>query len=246
VAGGLVSAETSVRLTDAELVWLTGHCRPEVQAEVDKAKARLEAARKYDLPHSLAGLVADVVSEATTEGRLVHFSERIRYCSWCRRDAGYYRYKSGYNRGQINPKKPLYFTGMEFARRFIRVRNHITLGACTDCVSLALPTIKAALVGVPVQLPPTLQTEGEQLWERHENRECTKCGWVGHEGEMGRRRTLMGDGTFPSSCPSCKAFNDIGVTVVKSVDGFVVAPVAGPEALTPAPPTSPFPAFDDF
>lgn len=228
---------TRVSLTDHELVWLTGHCSSEVQAEVDKAHRRIETAKLYDLPNGLAGLVADVISEARENGRLIYQSERVRYCSYCNQDPGYYIYKSGYNKGFPNRSKPLYLYGTEMAQRFIVTRGRISLGACSDCMAVALPAIKAALVGIPVALPPTLQTEGERLWERHENRECTSCGWVGHEGDMGRLRTLMGNGTYPGICPACKAKNDVfGPQIIKPVAGFTVVPVVPEEPDPIAPP----------
>src|SRR5690606_18193713 len=86
----------SVRLTDEELALLDGKCRPEVQKEVAAALDRLKARELHkDLPPALAGFVADVVSEARENGRLVYSYTELGYCPLCRKTAGYYRFQKG-------------------------------------------------------------------------------------------------------------------------------------------------------
>lgn len=75
-----------------------------------------------------------------------------------------------------------------------------------------------------VQLPAALAKPGAPLWTRHSNRRCTKCGWEGHEGEMGRLMTLMGDGYYPALCPECGAGDRLFSRDVETRDGFTVVP----------------------
>ncbi len=213
----------SVSLTDDELVLLDGACSEKVQAVVDGAKRRIEtAARLSHLTPVLAGLVADVVNEAETTGQLRWLHERIRHCSVCGKSAGYYTYKSGRHRGRANYDKPLYMEALDFAYRFIRVQHTVAVGACAECVEAVLPDIKAALATVRAVVPDALHTDGAPRYERYERRECPECAWQGHEGEMGRLRTLMGDGTYPGKCPQCGFESHFIGKQFNTLDGFVV------------------------
>jgi rubrerythrin len=61
---------------------------------------------------------------------------------------------------------------------------------------------------------------------RYQNRKCSKCGWFGHEGQMGRRRTMFGDGYYPAQCPSCNAVNEaFGLAVIAIEPGYTAVPV---------------------
>jgi hypothetical protein len=227
-----MTTETSVRLADHELALLAGKCRPQVQAEVDAALARISAAARYDLPHGLAGLIANIVTEASQTGVVTFRPERVRYCTWCKKDGGYYIYKKGYQKGRANYDKPLYFGAVEFAVRFVSVQNHVSVGACDGCIHTLLPDLKAALADVRAELPKRLQSEGAPLWKRHDNMSCNACGWTGHAGEMGQIRALMGGGTYPGICPSCGVRNEpLGKSHIEKADGFTVAPAPAAETV---------------
>lgn len=214
---------TYIHLTDAEIVVLDGRCTPETQDKVDAAKARVEARCRYaHLAPNVAGFIADAVSEARMHGRLVFARRPIRDCRICKTSAGYVPFKSGPRKGRPNHDRPRTLQGIELAERFVTVQDRVTCGGCADCVTPALPDLREALRGIRAQLPDTLHTDGEPRWVRHDNRKCTACDWTGHEGEMTRARTLMGDGWYPSGCPTCGAANTFGRTPVKLVDGHTV------------------------
>lgn len=214
---------TYVRLTDAELAVLDGRCSPAVQAEVDSAVARLAAARDLShLPPAVAGLVADIVNEARTNGLVTLRPARISHCRLCGTSAGYAPFKSGPNRGLPNRKRPLTVPGYEFARRTVTVQNTVTVGGCKDCVDPALDDIRVALSGVRAEIADALRLPGTPSYRKHDNRRCTKCGWEGHEGQMRRLPTIMGDGTYPGGCPDCDATNALFRTEVEAADGFTV------------------------
>ena len=47
--------------------------------------------------------------------------------------------------------------------------------------------------------------------------------WEGHEGQVGRLRTLLGDGTYPGKCLSCGVeHRPFSVSPLEIIDGFVV------------------------
>lgn len=216
----------SVTLTDDELVLLDGRCRDEVQERVDAAKARLAAIDLYALPEALAGLIADVVTEARRNGELVFWNRRINACSLCGENPGYVKFKSGRRKGEPDYNRRLRLAGIELARPVISFDGSVHLGGCKDCVERALPFIRDALASVPAQVPDVLAAPGRAAWVKSKRRKCTACGWEGHEGQMGKSRTLMGDGSYPSTCPECGAENrPLGRLVVDIADGFdVVAP----------------------
>lgn len=217
-----------IEISDEELALLDGRVGEALQAHVSAAVSRLSAANAYpDLTPKQAGLIADAVREAQASGRLVWYHRRIRYCPLCESGGGFVLYKSGPRKGRPNYDRPLSMPGIELAYRFVTIDGSVAMGGCQDCIGPVIPHLKAALVGVPAALPDMLVTEGAQRFNRFDNRRCTACGWTGHEGEMGRQRTLMGDGTYPATCPSCKAENRIfGSRTIETIDGFTVVEAA--------------------
>lgn len=215
---------TNITLTDAELIHLDGRVGDKVQVAVEAARGRIALREaRPDLAPRAAGLIADVVREANANGEVVMWSRRMRHCPICNRYAGYAKFKSGMRRGESDPKRPLVYQGWEFAPRFVTVDLRVTLGGCKDCVDPLLPDIAEALRGVVAEVAPRLRAEGEPVRIKQDRRRCTACGWHGHEGEMGRKRTMMGDGTYPATCPSCGAENNpFGRTVIEREDGFVI------------------------
>lgn len=215
---------TSANLTDAELILLDGRCSAEVQVQVNAAKARAEAvATRSHLPAHIARLVADVVSEATTNGLVSYGPVRIRGCDYCgaKPDPLYVRYKSGPRRGRSNYDKPRYLSGVEYAQRFVRMEGYPTLGACSDCEAAASGELVDALAGVHAQIPARLAAAGRPVWVRYDRRHCKRCDWSGHAGQMVHERALMGDGWYPARCPDCGAGGAFDRTV-ETVDGYVV------------------------
>src|SRR5690606_29356435 len=120
---------------------------------------------------------------------------------------------------------PLAFAGRELAFRYVSFQGYPTLGGCVECVESALPHIREALRGIPVQLPETLRPEGEPKRVKYQRRRCKKCGWEGHEGQMGRLPTMLGDGTYPGKCPSCGEKSGWLRDTFETLDGFDVVEV---------------------
>lgn len=209
-----------VRLDDEELMLLDGRCGEEPQREVDRAKLRIAMRAKYpSLPPAIAGLVGDVVSHAQENGRLAFLGRHTRWCALCGKSPEPLRYRSGRRRGQIKDHGRLF--GREFRDAFVRVENHISLGGCAECIEAARPALVAELESVRAEIPQAL-TGHAPRWTRWPRRHCTKCEWEGHEGQMGLLSTVMGDGRYRGSCPSCGAQNTLFNTVVELRDGHEV------------------------
>lgn len=211
-----------VELSDAELLLLDGGCSEKVQAEVDAARSRLDtAAAMPDVSPEMAGLIADAVTEAKTNGLLLWRATRARSCVVCGKRAGYWVFKSGPRRGREDWNRPLSFYAVEMADRFVRMENHLTLGCCQDCAQELRPLIAAALADVQAQVPDHIAAQGRPKWKKHGRRECPDCGWQGHEGEMRLLRAVMG-GMYPGGCPSCPFDSTFLGRSFTILDGFDV------------------------
>lgn len=232
-AGGQVGGPPAERermdLLDTELVLLDGRCRPEIQARVDQAKARLASiAANPELPEPVAKFLADARNEAENTGKLVWRHIRLRSCSVCKKQAGYAkytRYGRYHKKGDDNHDRPLTFAGYELADRSVTIRNYATLGCCHECWMRIQPELARTLSDVRAEIaeqitgrPPTLI--------RYKNRQCTKCGWTGHEGEMRKLPTLMGDGYYAGGCPKCQAESTLFGNDIKLIDGYTVVPTS--------------------
>lgn len=216
---------TSVTLTDDELILLDGRCSEEVQAKVGSAKDRI-AMRSVlpDVSPEVAGFVSDAVNEALKNGKLIYRHTRLMSCEICKKSAGYAVYKrSGryHRKGEKDHSKPLYLSGVELADRVVVMTGYATLGCCQDCMKEVVPVLAKALIGIKAQLPDVLKLDGAPTYKKMDNMKC-KCGWTGHEGEMGKLPTLLGDGYYPGKCPACGAENRFLCSEIKKSEGFTL------------------------
>lgn len=210
------------KLSADEMLLLDGRCRPEVQTVVESAR-RAISLRSMGLPDGLAKMASAIVDVALTDGRLIYSPTRIRYCPCCGRSDGYWpvarstRYKT---KGRPDYDKPKTFPARELQRRFVVIQHSIYAGFCDRCEPQMLPVLRTLLAEVKAEIPEALSGRPSAwIWQR--NRHCKQCGWTGHEGEMKRSRALMGDGTFPSGCPSCGA-GGMFSSVVEIADGHTL------------------------
>jgi len=221
-----------LELTDEEVVLLDGRCSPEVQVEVEKSRDRLALTSNiFGLTKKQALLIADVVLLAKSEGYVICRGDSIRYCEVCEKSAGYAKHKrSGrYHRaGQDNRDRPLTFRGVEFKDSFVRIQNHVSLGCCYDCFQAIKDNLHDALALIKAEVPEAI-TGFKPKWKRWRRHECTKCGWQGHEGDLGKLRTLLSDGYYRGQCPKCPAKNEFMSHPIKMIDGFDVVPAEEPK-----------------
>lgn len=210
--------KTSVSLSDSDLAVLVGSGDADVRAAADAARARLAAPSTWPtVPPHVAALVADVIAEAQKNGRLIYRGVSVSSCRYCGVRSEF----------KVPPRKrkereyPVH--GVEFADRLVIISRHISVGACRVCVDQAMPVLREELSGFAVQLPSALQIEGAPVHRRWDRCRCKECGWSGHEGQLGKLRTLMGDGDYPGKCPSCGAERRfLGPNPFEQVEGFEV------------------------
>lgn len=210
---------TSVKLLDVDLSRLADSADPETAAAASAAAGRLAVvATLGDVPPHVAQLIADVVSEATTAGRLIWRHDSTGMCPYCQRQSEWKVPKG--KRKKREYRVPV----VDFADRPIFIRGHASVGACGECVEAARPHLIAALAHVHAQVPAQLAAPGRPALVRWDRQRCIKCGWSGHEGQMGKLRTLFNDGWYRGKCPSCGAERTaFGAKVFERVDGFDVA-----------------------
>lgn len=217
-----------VDLTDEEIVLLDGKCGEKAQAEVNAAKLRLAAVAAFvGLDAKYAGFIADAVSLAKTDGRLGVRWEYGTWCRLCKRSAGYAKYKQSgryHKKGDENRKKPLTMPLIDLRVSFVTIKGHVSMGCCDQCWAIIKPELKKALASVQAQMPESLTGEPPK-WRRFDNRQCRRCGWKGHEGQMMRLPTLMGDGHYFGGCPNCDAENVfLGRPLIEAAEGFTIEP----------------------
>lgn len=213
-----------VSLTKEQLEVLADKCpTDEVVLELDKATSTIRYMEKYSLDQNVARFVRDVFDCAVAQKALDARPCRINRCPICGAGPHIILYQSGRNKGR--EKSRIGRSGYEFAERVVSIAGYPTTGCCADCFHRLSAIVSDVVSELECQVSERI-TGHKNRWARWQNRECSKCGWEGHEGQMGRRRTLFGDGTYPSTCPECKAVNEpLGLNVIVTVPGFTVTEV---------------------
>ena len=218
----------SFDLTDDVAVLLDGKVDPKQQTKVDAAKRRVSMRTTFaDLNDAQRKFLDAVVSEATCKGRLVYQTTQLRRCNVCGEACEYRkvaRTSKRKRRGDTDYDSPIYLSGIEFADCFVRMTGFPSVGACKKCVAELMPKIEQVLADVPHERKRW--PSGPSKWTQYAHKHCKVCGWRGHEGQMERRPTIMGDGTYPAKCPSCGAENHLFQTNVETVDGYTCVPTA--------------------
>lgn len=211
---------TTLKLTDAELDRLDGHCESATQAAVDSMRARLALADDLSasgLTDGQVRLVHAAVERAQVNGALTYSSTGINRCGYCGAEGGYAKHKrSGryHRKGDPDYKRPTYVSGIDYAQGVVTMRGYATVGACRPCCEAANPVILSRLATLPTALPAhfpgaaTMQVPaygGPRTVPRvvkHGLCRCSTCQLVQHEGEMGLLPAIM-DGYYPGQCKRC-------------------------------------------
>lgn len=197
----------------------------ELVTAIAAAEARHEAqVARPDLRPELAAFIADVQTEAHQTGILGFTHEMIQRCPLgCGKTYGYLPYESGPNRGLYNRKKPRHYQAIDLSAAFVRIRGHVRLGGCQDCYTEVKPHLVRALAGIEVQLPDALLADdATERWFKSDNIACPRCEWTGHRRQLGKLRTLMGDGFYFGKCPGCGHEAAFPGEQFKHTDGFTM------------------------
>lgn len=221
-----------VSLNDDEMLLLDGKCSEEVQAKVNIVKSQIAMKAKLtSIKPEFASFIADTVERAKTYGALSCTYKGLRYCKVCNATAGYALYTRStrwHRKGDKNMDRPLTLSGIELAQGFISFQGYANLGCCNKCWAEIKPLLVKELEGVEAEIPTSITGKPPEF-KKYDNRKCTVCGWTGHEGLMGRSCTLMGDGTYPSTCPKCNQKDGLFEHKINSAPGFAVLPIKKPE-----------------
>ncbi len=200
-------------LSTSHALLLDGAVDAESQAVIDKIKLSFSF-QEWGLSERDARFVSSVVEEAKTNKRIKFCRVWIRKCHICGKAGGYYIFQRGRRRGKPDFDRPLDFAGFDLGDRLFSMKGAANLGGCVECwerlkepVAKALATTEAEIDELITGMPPR--------WLRCPEMKCSKCGWTGAESRMGRARTLLGDGWFPSTCPNCPARNEFGRTEIE-------------------------------
>ena len=181
-------------LTADELLSLDGSCRPEIQDKVDAVKQQ----RKYviDCPEVYQEIIQVILEGAERTGELKYYrGGRLNYCPVCETSAGYATYKRNsryHQKGEPNHSRPLSFSKHEVGNTQM----------CQQCFVAIKPYLLPYLTTIKAEVSQHLAGEPPR-WKRYYHITCKKCGWSGHEGELGKLRTMMADGYYHGECPSC-------------------------------------------
>lgn len=214
---------TGVALTDEILLTLDGCGDDKVQAEVEKAKTRKQAASELgDLTESQVAFIVSVEEEAKKAGKLIYTYKQIRHCGICKKSLSYAKFKSGPRKGRDNTDRPLLLGGVELAQRFVTMSGYATLGGCKECIEAIKPYLLPRLTKIPAQYPKALIGDAPN-YTRHDIMRCKKCGWEGSEHLMGKLPAVMG-GHYYGKCPKCDAENRLFSTQIEKASGFHLEP----------------------
>lgn len=214
----------SVKLTDDEVLALEHIERPDVQAAIRDVLDRRKLADSHpDLTDAQRRFVADLRAEATAKGRLVFRSTWLHY--GCKYSGERPVLALTRSRRPYKDRRQIPVQGIEFAERFVTVEGVGVVACSRSFFENIKPRLAELLADVHAEIPAQI-TGHPPKWRRHDNVECSECGWSGHEGQMGREPTLLGDGTYPGRCPSCSAVNRaFSSPIVKRTDGFSLVEV---------------------
>jgi hypothetical protein len=218
---------TEVKLLDSELLLLDGKCSGDVQAAINSVKERRALADSLSaLTPAEVKLIHSVLNVARSSGQLKPQWVKLRLCEVCGKKAGYATVKRSSRhktKGEPDYDKPLSMRGVDFAQGVIVIKGYAAVGCCAECYEKVKGALLERLQSVPCELSGFFGVPSR--WKRYDNRECTKCGWKGHKGQMLPRPALMG-GFYPGGCPNCEAENVMfGPMKIKIADGFELVEV---------------------
>jgi hypothetical protein len=191
--------------------------------------------RKYGLTDIQSKFVSDLLEELKKEGRLIFRRVLLSYCKYSKKSAGYAKYKrtsKNHIKGQTDYSRPLVFSGVEFASRFIIVKHRACLGCSLEFWNEIKDIVYQIFKDIDLAGEISENMFGEKSkYKRYDNVKCTKCNWEGHEGQMGELPRLIGSSYYRGICPDCGVKNTFGVTNVKTVDGFTIVESSNPKQI---------------
>ncbi len=196
----------SVRLTPKELLLLDGHCRPEIQVEVEVARRSVNLFGKF--PDQLSAYLGLIYMGVLIKGVLKFEFKEQDHCVGCGRVGEHPKFLSGPRKGEPNHGKPApRLQGKGLNSSFL----------CTSCWDECGSAFHTALQDKEVELPASFMGY-EPRFKRYEEMDCRKCAWKGHEG------LLVDCGMF-KGCPVCRG-GSLASYGMNRLRTYVVVPVS--------------------
>ncbi len=210
-----------VNLTYNELTLLDGKVNEKTQKIINTAKT--EQSFGFDNPS-----INKALAEAMNCGKLTWRYKQISNCQYCNKSREYATYtkSSRYHcKGDKNYDKPIYYGGIKFNEGFVTIQGYGDM--CNDCFE----KYKKEMIDYIINndLPIEIQKNDYKITKYIKDPVliCYDCGKEMCESKMGKHRTVMGDGYYPSKCPNCGAESTFCGKSHKTTDKFVM--VINPE-----------------
>ena len=211
----------AVKLTYDELKLLDGQVSDEAQKVIERAKA--------ENGFGLDDKSNEIIADALKKGTLTWCSVTISECTCCKdKPRGYHKYtRDGkwHRKGDLNHDRPFRYYGVQPNAGFVILEG--ASGICTDCwKNVYLPKIGTYIVenNLPIQIQENNVVSSR--YKKDPIRICGQCGERIRESEMGRTATLLGRGSYPSTCPKCGAeATFLGKISHERTDDFVMIPI---------------------
>lgn len=190
-----------VQLSYEELILLDGAVSENAQAVIEIAKK--EHSIGFDLP-----VMNEILRKAEETGKLTWKFKSIRSCSHCDKKYAYAKYpRSGryHNKGDSNWDKPIHYQGVKFNEGGVTVAGSGDM--CADCFKKhnVLDQLIHYILDNDLKIHIQKNDIGTTKYLKDDVRVCFECKEEMLESEMGRERTMMGDGTYAATCPHCGA-----------------------------------------
>ena len=185
------------------LVWLEEDELLTLDGKVKDKKVQEEITHIKNVTHYGQDLsfIKKVIVELEGEGQIGCLRRPVT-CEICGDRSDIVRFKSGSRRNKTNHKQSKIVYGVSFAQDVITFEGRPRLGICDKCHERIKPTLKEELSKCRYDYHRYISS---CPYRKDDERKCYSCGQTMYESEMGRTPTLMGQGTYPSTCPHCGA-----------------------------------------
>ncbi len=195
----------SVNLTLEELLLIDGKVSEKAQEVINKAKQ--ESTYGFEL-----SLMNEILRNSEKSGEFTWMYKKIRSCKYCDKKSDYHTYPRSskyHNKGDLNYSKPKYHYGIKFNEGFITIQGSGDM--CLECLEKYNVINRLIDYILDNDLKIQIQKNDYKITKyiKDKIRVCYQCEAEMQESKMGRKSTLMGNGTFPGVCPNCGAESNV-------------------------------------
>lgn len=213
-----VSVLFSTRLNWQEILLLDGHCREEIQRDIDLVKQAQEIQSRYPIDMASAVFISRAKNEAHKKGKLVCRPVKMHFCPVTGAKSTYLPSKKRDRYGIRKPDIEVLLQGCELKDSFVSVQGYPSLGISLLGLEQIRIYLASEMRDIPAQVPERLI--GEPCgWIYEEKLKCV-CGWSGRKSFTENRDPFW----FGFKCPSCGGRESSSVFTSKlfKQDGFEV------------------------